>query len=85
MTSMRYVIKTPEPRWTGEVAGVAFAHGQGITADDPPARVINYFRRRGYDVQPLAAAETELSPESSVSAEKKPTGRRSGTTSKETP
>lgn len=51
----RYVITTPEPRWTGEVAGVAFAHGTGITPEDPPARVLNYFRRRGYGVTALEA------------------------------
>lgn len=53
---MRYVITTPEPRWTGVVAGVAFAHGEGITAEDPPVRVLNYFRRRGYGVTAVQAA-----------------------------
>ena len=94
---MRYVITTPVPRWTGEVAGVAFAFGKGITDDNPPARVINYFRRRGYEVEPVdavdesaAPAETEApSGDDPVSApaqaDKKPVGRRGGTTSKETP
>jgi hypothetical protein len=48
----RYEITTPEPRWTGEVAGVAFAHGRA-EATDPPARVIAYFIRKGYGVSRL--------------------------------
>ncbi len=55
---MRYIITTPEPRWTGEVAGVAFAHGRGLV-DDPPARVINYFKRKGYGVEQLDAGDGE--------------------------
>ncbi len=55
---MRYVITTPEPLWTGEVAGVAFAHGRGL-ADDPPARVINYFKRKGYGVENLDADKSD--------------------------
>ena len=62
---MRYVITTPEPRWTGEVAGVAFAFGRGVTDDNPPPRVINYFLRRGYGVEPVKAAP---SPAAEVSA-----------------
>lgn len=55
---MRYIITTPEPRWTGEVAGVAFAHGRGLV-DDPPARVVNYFLRKGYGVEQLGTGQDE--------------------------
>lgn len=84
---MRYVITTPEPRWTGEVAGVAFAHGRGVTDDDPPARVIAYFLRRGYGVEPVEAAPAGENADSPQSApdEKKIPSRRGGATSKETP
>lgn len=60
---MRYVIITPEPRWTGEVAGVAFAFGRGVTDDNPPLRVINYFLRRGYGVEPVEVAAAPAADE----------------------
>jgi hypothetical protein len=66
---MRYVITTPEPRWTGEVAGVAFAHGEGITGDTPPARVLNYFRRRGYGVTPVEQVDARDDGDAADSAE----------------
>jgi len=55
---MRYLITTPEPRWTGEVAGVAFAHGEGLV-NDPAPRVLNYFLRRGYGVEKLDGGKGE--------------------------
>lgn len=55
---MRYLITTPEPRWTGEVAGVAFAHGEGLV-NDPAARVLNYFLRKGYGVEKLDGGKDE--------------------------
>ena len=84
----RYEITTPEPRWTGEVAGVAFAHGRAEVPDSTPARVLSYFRRKGYGVTPIEPESPTVAHEpasESAEADKKPTGRRGGTTSKETP
>lgn len=83
----RYEITTPEPRWTGEVAGVAFAHGRAeVDSDATPARVLAYFRRKGYGVVQLDAPPTaEPEAEAAADAEKKTTSRRGGTNTKETP
>ncbi|MER7361933.1 hypothetical protein [Nonomuraea wenchangensis] len=62
---MRYVITTPEPHFTGEVAGVAFAHGRAETTDPAP-RVIAYFLRKGYGVQPVDGKGNPIEAEDAV-------------------
>jgi hypothetical protein len=51
---MRYVITAPERRFSGEVAGVAFFNGRAEADDAQHVRALAYFRRKGYDVQPVA-------------------------------
>lgn len=59
---MRYIITTPEPNFTGEVAGVAFAHGRAESTDPAP-RVLAYFLRKGYGVQPVDAHGEPVEPD----------------------
>lgn len=78
---MRYRITTPVRGFRGEVAGVAFADSKAEVDEDTNARALAYFRRKGYAVEPTEpAAPTEEVAEQE--SEKKPTGRRGGTTSK---
>ena len=41
------VVKAPNPKYTGIVAGVRFVDGQGETDD---SLALNYFRRHGYEI-----------------------------------
>ena len=62
---MRYIVTTPERRFSGEVAGVAFANGRADVDGVTHARAIRYFLRRGYSVeaaQPEAPAEPAAAP-----------------------
>lgn len=59
----RFEITTPEPRWTGEVAGVAFAHGRAEIGAGTPARVVAYFRRKGYGVTEIEPAKPASAPD----------------------
>lgn len=47
-----YKISTPVPEFNGKVAGVWFANGEAETDSEG---AIAYFRRHGYDVEPVEA------------------------------
>ena len=51
---MSWTINTPVKGFTGEVAGVMFKDGEGVSDTDPA-----YFRRHGYTVQVTATPSEE--------------------------
>ncbi|MFE3452388.1 hypothetical protein ACFXJ8_26040 [Nonomuraea sp. NPDC059194] len=66
---MRYQITTPEPEFRGEIAGVVFADGVGVTDN---AAALAYFSRKGYGVHPIedaaqAVEEQDSAPRKSAS------------------
>jgi hypothetical protein len=91
---MRYTITAPVENFTGEVAGVAFAHGTATVDTDRSgaANALGYFQRRGYTVAPVERpepetpsepeSETPSEPESEKAAPKRT--RRAGTKEEET-
>lgn len=68
-------INSPEPEFSGEVAGVAFTRGEATLDPAVHAAALAYFRRRGYRVteaepeqaneapEPAAPVEPETTPE----------------------
>lgn len=68
---MRYVILSPERRFSGEVAGVAFFNGRAEADDAQHVRALAYFRRKGYSVEPVADGGT---PQAEAHPEPEPAG-----------
>lgn len=55
---MRYTVKSPDPEFSGEVAGVGFLNGSGQVEDSNRA-ALAYFARRGYSVDRTPDAPSE--------------------------
>ncbi len=57
----RFEIKTPEPEWTGVVAGITFAAGRAVVTSDTDAgiRALYYFKQAGYGIAGLDDVEID--------------------------
>lgn len=65
-----YRVIAPRKGFSGEVCGIVFQDGAAIVSDERHKSALNYFKRRGYDVQPLVTRSGRKAREVGLSASK---------------